>query len=171
MPDNVGRSDEIGGYTNGKWYGGYYGWSGGDWHYVGIGPTVAAANAVLLDGDWEHLEFPRSQLDVLMDRGIEVNEDAVHNTLHIPYKYGDPGNYHYNAPDILCEDDGEVLYRDGWIEFKPHSDDLYGVHLWYMSMDEADRQRVRTLRDYGKHDWRRVDLRAKNKHRNGHEYT
>jgi len=171
IPDNVGRSGEIGEYTDGKWFGGYYGWSWGGWHYIGIGPTVAAENAVLLEGDREYLEFPRSQLDRLVEEGIEVSEDAVHDTLYIPHKYGDPGDYHYDASGVLTEDDGEVLWRDGWYEFRPHSDDPYAVHLWYMSMDEADRERVRKLRDWGKRDWTQVDLRASNKHGAGHEYA
>ena len=171
VPDNVGRSGEIGEYTNGKWYGGYYGWSWGGWHYVGIGPTVAAENAVLLDGDREHLNFPRSQLDHLMERGMEVSADAVSDTLYIPHKYGEPGDYHYNASGVLRENDGEVRYEDGWFEFRPHKDDPYAVHLWYMSMREDDRMRVRDLRNHHKQDWRRVDPRAKTKHADGHEYA
>lgn len=171
IPDNVGLSGEIGEYTNGKWYGGYYGWSWGGWHYIGIGPTVAAENAVLLDGDREHLNFPRSQLDLLMEQGIEVSADAANDTLYIPHKYGDPGDYHYNKSGVLREDDGEVRYEDGWYEFRPHRDNPYAVHLWYMSMDESDRQRVRDLRDYGSRDWKRVDPRAKTKHGAGEEYA
>ena len=171
IPDNVGRSGEIGEYTNGKWYGGYYGWSWGGWHYIGIGPTVAAENAVLLSGEREYLEFPRSQLDILMDHGIEVSTDAVNDTLYIPHKYGEPGNYHYNASGVLREANGEVKYEDGWFEFRTHKDDPYAVHLWYMSLNETDRQRVRDLRNYGKQDWRRVDPRAKTKHGDGHEYA
>lgn len=170
IPDNVSRDGEIGGVA-GQWYGGYYGWSWGGWHYIGIGPTVAAENAVLLDGDREYLDFPRSQLDILMENGIEVSSDAVHDTLHIPHKYGDPGNYHYNASGVLREDDGEVKYEDGWYEFQTHEDDPYAIHLWYMSQSEADRERVRSLRDWGKQDWRRVDPRAKTKHADGQEYA
>ncbi|SEW31170.1 hypothetical protein [Natrinema salifodinae] len=171
VPDNVGRSGEIGEYTDGTWYGGYYGWSWGGWHYVGIGPTVAAENAVLLTGDREHLAFPRSQLDVLIENGIEVGEDAVHSTLYVPHKYGDPGDYHYDASGVLTEDDGEILWRDGWYEFKPHRDDPYVFHLWYMSLSEADRERVDRLRDWGAQDWTQVDYRPSNKHGAGHEYA
>ncbi|RKD89196.1 hypothetical protein [Halopiger aswanensis] len=171
IPDNVGRSGEIGEYTDGEWYGGYYGWSWGGWHYIGIGPTVAAENAVLLTGDREHLEFPRSQLETLIENGIEVSSDAVHDTLYIPHKYGGPGDYHYDASGVLTEDDGEVLWRDGWYEFKPHRDDPYAVHLWYMSMDEDDRERIRQLRDWNKRDWTRVDPRTSNKHGAGSEYA
>ncbi len=171
IPDNVGRSGEIGEYTDGRWYGGYYGWSWGGWHYVGIGPTVAAENAVLLEGDREHLELPRSQLETLIENGIEVSEDSAHDTLYVPHKYGGDGDYHYDASGVLTEDDGEVLWRDGWYEFKPHRDDPYAVHLWYMSMDESDRERIRRLRDWNKQDWRRVDPRASTKHGAGHEYA
>jgi hypothetical protein len=170
VPDNVDRDGEIGGVA-GNWYGGYYGWSWGGWHYVGIGPTVAAENAVLLEGDREFLEFPRSQLDQLIDAGIEVSEDPVHDTLYIPHKYNDAGDYHYDATRVLTEDDGEVLWRDGWYEFKPHSDDPYAVHLWQMSQSEGDRERVRRLRDWSKRDWTQVDHRASNKHGAGHEYA
>ena len=171
VPDNVGRSGEIGEYTDGSWFGGYYGWSWGGWHYVGIGPTVAAENAVLLEGDREYLDFPRSQLDTLIANGVEIEEDDVHDTLYIPHKYGDPGDYHYDASGVLTEDDGEVLRRDGWYEFQPHTDDPYAVHLWYMSMNESDRDRVRRLRDWGTRDWKRVDPRAATKHGDGHEYA
>ena len=171
VPDNVGRSGEIGQYLDGSWYGGYYGWSWGGWHYVGIGPIVAAENAALLEGDREYLEFPRSQLDVLIENGIEVSEGAARETLYVPHKYGDPGDYHYDASGVLTEDDGEVLWRDGWYEFKPHSDDPYAVHLWYASMDPADRERVRRLRDWGEQDWKRVDPRPATKHGAGHEYA
>lgn len=171
IPDNVGRAGEIGEYTDSNWYGGYYGWSWGGWHYIGIGPTVAAENAVLLGGDREPLDFPRSQLDNLIERGIEVSEDDVHDTLYIPHKYGGSGDYHYDASGVLTKDDGEVLWRDGWYEFQPHSDDPYAVHLWYMSMDEADRERVRRLRNWSKRDWKRVDPRASTKHGAGHEYA
>ncbi|MCU4742487.1 hypothetical protein [Natronoglomus mannanivorans] len=171
IPDNVGRSGEIGEYTDGAWHGGYYGWSWGGYHYVGIGPTVAAENAVLLTGNRDHLSFPRSQLDVLIDQGIAVSEDPVHDTLYIPHKYGDPGDYHYDASGVLTEDDGEVLWRDGWYEFQPLKDDPYVFHLWYMSLSEEDRDRVRRLRDWGKRDWTRVDPRASDKHGAGSEYA
>ncbi|ELZ95691.1 hypothetical protein C452_01005 [Haloferax volcanii JCM 10717] len=106
-----------------------------------------------------------------MENGIEVAEDDVHSTLYIPHKYGGEGDYHYDASGVLTEDDGEVLWRDGWYEFQPHTDDPYAVHLWYMSMRDEDRNRVRRLRDWGEQDWRRIDPRAKTKHGDGHEYA
>jgi len=171
IPDNVSRDGEIGGVA-GSWYGGYYGWSWGGWHYIGIGPTVAAENATLLTGDREPLDFPRSQLDRLIERGIKVSEDAVHDTLYIPHKFnGESGDYHYDASGVLTEDDGEVLWKDGFYEFKPHSDDPYAVHLWQVSQREDDRERIRRLQNWSTRKWKQVDLRPSTKHGDGHEYA
>ncbi len=171
IPDNVGRSGAIGEYTDGSWYGGYYGWSWGGWHYVGIGPIISAENAVLLTGDREYLSFPRSQLDVLLNEGVPVSDGEGHETLYIPHKYGDPGDYHYDASGVLTDDDGEVMWRDGWYEFRPHRDDPYAVHLWYMSMTPEDRERVRRLRDWGSQPWTSVDRTPSTKHGAGEEYA
>ncbi len=164
IPDNVGLSDEIGEYTNGEWYGGMYGWSWGGWHYVGVGTTTAAENATLLTGDRDHLDFHRQQLDTLIENGIEQGD-----TLYIPHKYGGEGDYHYNGSG-LREDDGEITWRDGWYEFKTHRDDPYLFHLWYMSLDEADRERVEQLRDWGSREWKQVDMRPSSKHGAGNEW-
>lgn len=171
IPDNVGRSGEIGEYTDGSWYGGYYGWSWGGWHYVGIGPVVGAENAVLLTGDREHLLFPRSQLDTLIDEGVSVSDGEGHETLYIPHKHGGSGDYGYNASDVLIDDNGDVLWRDGWYEFRPHRDNPYAVHLWYMSMEDDDRERVRQLRDWGSQPWTSVDRTPATKHGAGEEYA
>lgn len=171
IPDNVGRSGEIGEYTDGSWYGGYYGWSWGGWHYVGIGPVVGAENAVLLTGDREHLSFPRSQLDILLNEGISVSDGDGHETLYIPHKHGDPGDYRHDASGVLTDDDGAVFWRDGWYEFRPHRDDPYAVHLWYMSMGEEDRERVRRLRDWESQPWTSVDPAPSTKHGAGEEYA
>jgi len=165
IPDNVGLSGEVGEYTDGTWWGGMYGWSWGGWHYVGVGTTTAAENATLLTGDREHLDFHRSQLDVLIENGIERGD-----TLHIPHKHGAAGDYHYNGSG-LREDDGEIMWRDGWYEFKPHRDDPYLFHLWYMSQDEADRERIERLRDAGSGAEKRVDPRPATKHGAGEEWA
>jgi len=165
VPDNVGLSGEIGEYTDGKWWGGMYGWSWGGWHYVGVGTTTAAENATLLSGDREYLEFHRSQLDTLVENGIERGD-----TLHVPHKHGADGDYHYNGSG-LRDDDGEITWRDGWYEFKPHRDDPYLFHLWYMSQDESDRRRIETLRDFDEQPWKQVDVRPDSKHGAGEEWA
>ena len=87
VPDNVGLSGIIGEHIDGKWYGSRYGWSWPHgWHSVGQAVSVAAQNAVLLHKDLIYMDFPRSQIDVLIQHGIEHNDQ-----LYVPQKYGDPG--------------------------------------------------------------------------------
>lgn len=161
VPDNVGLSGEIGEHIDGRWYGGFYGWTWGGYSYTGIGPTVGAENVLLLDGTEEHLEMPRSTLEALLDAAIGP---------HIPNKYGPPGDYNYNPGDVLREDDGEVLWRDGWYEFEPLNDVPYPMHLWYASMDPADRDRLRRLRPSGDFDRKQVSPHPPGKH-GKHDYA
>jgi len=161
VPDTVGLSGEIGEYLDGRWYGGFYGWTWGGYHYVGIGPTVGAENALLLSGDDDQLEMPRSTLDALLAEAIG---DAI------PYKYGPPGEYRYNPGDVLREDDGEVLWKDGWYEFRTLRDVPYPMHLWYASMDAADRDRLRRLRPSGERGRKQVSPRPPGKH-GRHDYA
>lgn len=73
-PDNVGPSGTIGECMDGKWWGGYYGWSWPHGFPTIIEPlTVAAMNAVLLTGDMGYLDIPRGQLDFVQSQGREDN--------------------------------------------------------------------------------------------------
>ena len=67
-PDNVGLSGAIGEYMGGKWWGGYYGWR---WPHGSLNilesTLIAACNAALVTGDLAFLDFPRSQLDLLLE--------------------------------------------------------------------------------------------------------
>ncbi len=141
VPDNVGLSGIIGEHMEGKWYGSRYGWSWPHgWHSVGQAVSVAAQNAALLHRDLTYMDFPRSQIDVLIQHGIEHNDQ-----LYVPQKYGDPGIANYTTGPwmqypIKNEDD-TTLQIDGWFEFAPmHPSDV--AHLWAMSMDNSDQDRA-----------------------------
>ena len=144
VPDNVGLSGEIGEHIEGKWYGSYYGWSWPHgWHSVGQAVGIAAQNAALLWRDLAYLDFPRSQIDVLIERGIEKNDQ-----LYVPQKYGDPGKVNYVPGPWLqypiTNDDGTALQVDGWFEFMPmHPSDV--AHLWAMSMLPMDQDRAKKI--------------------------
>ena len=144
VPDNVGLSGEIGEHIEGKWYGSYYGWSWPHgWHSVGQAVGIAAQNAALLWRDLAYLDFPRSQIDVLIERGIEKNDQ-----LYVPQKYGDPGKVNYVPGPWLqypiTNDDGTALQVDGWFEFMPmHPSDV--AHLWAMSMLPTDQDRAKKI--------------------------
>ena len=144
VPDNVGLSGIIGEHIDGKWYGSRYGWSWPHgWHSVGQAISVAGQNAALLHRDLTYMDFPRSQIDVLIQHGIEHN-----NQLYVPQKYGDPGIANYvPGPWMqypITNEDGTVLQIDGWFEFMPmHPSDV--AHLWAMSMDDADQGRAKQI--------------------------
>ena len=144
VPDNVGLSGVIGEHIDGKWYGSRYGWSWPHgWHSVGQAVSVAAQNAALLQGDLTYMDFPRSQIDVLIQHGIEHNDQ-----LYVPQKYGDPGIANYTPGPWMqypiTNEDGTVLQIEGWFEFMPmHPSDV--AHLWAMSMDADDQHRAEQI--------------------------
>ena len=144
VPDNVGLTGKIGEHIDSKWYGSYYGWSWPHgWHSVGQAVGIAGQNAALLWRDLTYLDFPRSQIDVLIEQGIEKNDQ-----LYVPQKYGEPGKVNY-VPGAwlqypITNADGTALQVDGWFEFMPmHASDV--AHLWAMSMDAADQKRARKI--------------------------
>jgi len=73
-PDNVGLSGRIGEYTNGEWWGGYYGWrwprGGADIYRAEL---TAAGVAHLLTGDPKWFDLPRSQLELISRQGRTEN--------------------------------------------------------------------------------------------------
>ncbi|MDF2649738.1 MAG: hypothetical protein K0Q73_5543 [Paenibacillus sp.] len=115
VPDNIGLSGEIGEYNDGKWWGGYYGWRWPHGAMTILEPTViAGSNAVLLTGDYSHLDLARSQLDLLWSLGKLDGDQYV-----VP-------NRHYD---------------DGWRDYRiPHP--MYAIYLWNITMDEADAERA-----------------------------
>ena len=141
LPDNVGLSGNIGEYIDGKWYGGYYGWTWPHgWHLMSDAVIAAAENAALLCGDPSYMEFPRSQIDVLMAEGVRRGR-----TLHAPHHYHDKG----------------------WDGFSPML--AYPMtHVWYMSMLDEDRQRLLRQRNHDSGEWRQVRSHG-SKHSGGHE--
>ncbi|MBI2299315.1 MAG: hypothetical protein HYU66_10310 [Armatimonadetes bacterium] len=115
MPDNVGPSDQIGECMDGKWWGGYYGWRWPHGMFTILEPClIAAANCLLLTGDTEWLDLPRSQLDRLAELG-EMREGR----LHVPHRHGD----------------------NGWYDSRPLTPRFH-MHLWYLSQAEEDWQRL-----------------------------
>ena len=141
VPDNVGLSGIIGEHIEGKWYGARYGWSHPHgWHSVGQAVSVAGQNAALLHQDLSYMDFPRSQIDVLIENGIEHNDQ-----LYVPQKHGDPGMGNYVPGPWLQypikNEDDTAFQIDGWFEFMPmHPSDV--AHLWAMSMEDEDQDRA-----------------------------
>ncbi|MDH5439626.1 MAG: hypothetical protein OEY31_03385 [Candidatus Bathyarchaeota archaeon] len=139
IPDNVGLSGRIGEYMDGKWWGGRYGWR--VYHgFLNIGTALLAAsfNALLLTGEERYLELARSQIDVLMKQGVSKTTDGKEK-FFVPYKHGDKG----------------------WFEYQPTGLESHYLsvvaHLWSMSMDTSDWERIEKLRALNSsEDWNTV---------------
>ncbi|MBS7627613.1 hypothetical protein KEJ36_02150, partial [Candidatus Bathyarchaeota archaeon] len=107
------------------------------WHgFLNLGSTVllAAFNALILTGDKGYLEFPRSQIELLMRQGIVKDGRFL-----VPFKHGDLG----------------------WFEYQDTGNGSYflalAAHLWSMSMDPSDWERIRRLRKLNRaKDWKEV---------------
>ena len=118
-PDNVGISGKIGEHTDGRWWGGYYGWK---WPRGGtdivLASLTAAKVAVLLTGESRWLGLPRSQMGVLRERS-ELRDGVS----MVPIRYDDNRQWHHFVPEPA----------------HPY------VHLWHTSQDHEDWQNIERL--------------------------
>ena len=129
MPDNIGLSGKIGEYNDGKWWGGYYGWRWPHGFMTIMEPlTNAAMNAVLLTGDYSHLDLARSQFDLIWS--LRKEEDGVVKT---PHRHFDSGWGDYRIPSPR-----------------------HMIYLWTSSMADEDLARIAQLpRD---NDWNAIAI-------------
>jgi len=127
MPDNIGLSGKIGEYNDGKWWGGYYGWRWPHGFMTIMEPlTNAAMNAVLLTGDYSHLDLARSQFDLIWS--LRKEEDGV---IKVPHRHFDAGWGDYRTPSPR-----------------------HMIYLWTSSMADQDLARITQLpRD---NDWNTI---------------
>lgn len=127
IPDNVGLTDQIGEYNEGKWWGGYYGWRWPHGFMTIIEPlTNACMNAAMLSGDLNKLQLAREQLD----RNWELRKEQDGKWL-VPYKHFD----------------------SGWTDYR-EAQPKYPIYLWSMSMTDEDMDRIERIpKD---HNWNEV---------------
>ncbi len=125
LPSNVGLDGKIGGATDGKWYGGVYGW--------GFSPVVPMTgkradrnrvpwscvsfmNAYLISGgDDRYLEVWRKQAD-----RINAQRKIINGVASTPRMYGD----------------------QGWYSYQPGDYNLNFLEIYYLSMKAEDRART-----------------------------
>ena len=161
VPDNVGPSGIIGECMNGKWYGGYYGWT---WphgfYFVADALAVAAEHDALLSGNHSSMDWLRQQVKQVIDRGIIQDK-----TLLVPQKKGDPGAIQeYGTSKRFLTMEGKVTNRDdfyrwleidGWYEFAPMSCTQL-AHLWFQTLSNEDMDIVKQTRDQNSHSWEKL---------------
>ena len=124
IPTNIGLDGTIGGSSDGKWYGGVYGWaftvvepqSGRlvhrNTHHLGLN---GFGNAYLLTGDDRYLDVWRRQIDT-----INAQAKIVDGRTLYPHMYGD----------------------QGWYDFTPQPYVHGALEVYYWSMRPEDRNRV-----------------------------
>ncbi len=124
LPSNIGLDGTVGGETDGKWYGGCYGWgftvvvpqtgelSDRNALYRGI---AGFGNALLMTGDRSYVDVWRQMLNAVNGNAKIENGKTLY-----PQMYGDDGWYGYD----------EMPYNWGALD----------TYFW--SMDSADREYV-----------------------------
>ena len=124
IPTNIGLDGTIGGATEGKWYGGVYGWSfsvivpqtgeiaNRNTHQLGLS---GFGNAFLLTGDPKYPAVWRDMIEA-----INRHQRTENGVTTYPTMYGD----------------------DGWYAYRPgrYSHGVLPIYFW--SMSNADRERV-----------------------------
>ena len=130
VPDNVGPTGKIGEHRDGCWWGGIYGWNS----YCGFNIlfhslTIGAECALLLTGDTGYLDLLRSQLKVLIDKGmVRPDGQFLQAVRHGPQGWG---HKMWNPVTGL---DQPVRMNEL-------------AHLYHASLSEEDRQLVTWVRD------------------------
>lgn len=124
IPTNIGLDGKIGGATNGKWWGGVYGWgfsvvvpqtgklANRNLHQMGL---IGFGNAYLLTGDDKYLDPWRKMIDLINAQGKMVD-----GTMMYPHMFGE----------------------SGWYDFTPEKYNQGTYDLWYWSQSDADRDRL-----------------------------
>jgi hypothetical protein len=160
IPSNIGLDGKIGSATDGKWYGGVYGWgfsvivpqTGAIAHRTNVDRGVIGfGNAYLLTGDRRYIDAWSSMIDK-----INSNKKVVDGRTMYPRMYGDNGWYAY-APTPwsggamecyfwTCDaKDRERLRNNAWLEFLDGANPSYPERA-LRSDFESIRRRVAGMR-------------------------
>ncbi len=176
IPSNIGLDGTIGGETDGKWYGGTYGWGftvivpqTGDlahrnrqhWGFVGM------MNAYFLTGDDKYLDAWRKQT-------IRVNaqKKMIDGKPMWPRMFGDDGWYNwvpqpysYNQLEIyylsMKPKDRQFLENDAWLKFLDGNNDSYPEQALRRDLAEVRRRSTAMNSDTTTPDTRLADDPAK----------
>jgi hypothetical protein len=134
IPTNVGADGKPGGYYNGQWWKGTYGWNftifDGEIDEIAHRNTVMAgafpgfSNALMVTGDQSFVGVLRRQLD-----NIYAQKKVEGGKTLLPQMYGDPKGYKENGPPSWYHYTGN-LYQDRLAE------------IYLLSMDRKDLERV-----------------------------
>jgi len=125
IPSNIGLDGSIGGESDGKWYGGCYGWG-----FTVVVPQTGKlshrpacysrahygfANALLMTGNQRYVDIWRGVLDAVNSNSKKVDGQTMY-----PHMHGD----------------------EGWYDYRPEPFNVGALELYYWSMSANDRKRI-----------------------------
>jgi len=161
IPTNIGLDGTIGGETDGKWYGGVYGWgfsvrdpatgqlANRNTHGLGI---TGFGNALLLTGDQKYVDVWRDMINAINKQVKTINGKKMY-----PRMYGDNGWYDFSPSPYsqgsreiyywsMNPEDKERLEGDAWLNFLDGNDPDYPVRALQGDF-AAIRRKVQGMRE------------------------
>ena len=150
IPSNIGLDGTIGGETDGKWYGGTYGWDFAPWSpehqkvayrntfFVGMWPGFSTA--LMVTGDQSYVDVLRKQMD-----NMYAQKKVIDGQLMIPHNYGVKGNKttrpKFKVVNGLLVDPPHEGGTEGWYNYKPDLmiGQLIEIYMWSMNRKDLER--------------------------------
>ena len=153
IPSNIGLDGSIGGETDGKWYGGTYGWDFYTWspeykRVPGSGSNLFAkgmwpgfANALLMTGDQKYIDILRRQIDnIYAQKRIENGREFY------PRNYGEKGEkteppiFEWRGDDLYWTE--KKLTKPQWYNYSRNAYTAQVTDIYIFSMNRKDLERV-----------------------------
>jgi len=172
IPSNIGLDGSIGGATDGKWYGGVYGWGftvavpGSDEtanrNTVHLG-RIGFGNATLLTGDRKYADVWRNIIKTINAQAKTIDGKTMYPTM-----YGDDGWYSWSetpwsagARDVyywsMDPTDRGLVSRDGWFRFLAGDDPEFPVRALQSDFETIRRKNAAMRSDTTTPDTRLAD--------------
>ncbi|MFC1541926.1 hypothetical protein ACFL50_05710 [Candidatus Latescibacterota bacterium] len=151
IPTNIGLDGTIGGETDGKWYGGTYGWDFSPWspefkevahrNMFDKGMWPGFSNALMMTGDQSYIDVLRKQMD-----NMYAESRVTNGRLMIPHNYGEksektePPDFRMVNSELFWKE--KKLTEPGWYNWTSNLmiPRLIEIYMW--SMDRKDLERI-----------------------------
>ena len=153
-PTNIGLDGSIGGETDGKWWGGTYGWDHSPWsperkfvdhrNQMKKGLWPGCSSALLMTGDQKYVDILRRQID-----NIYAEKKVVDGRTVYPQMYGEkaektgPPKFIWKGEDLYDEE--EIMTEPQWYHFTRNAFIPQCMEIYLYSMDRRDKERVKDV--------------------------
>ncbi|WP_051797095.1 hypothetical protein [Catenuloplanes japonicus] len=148
VPDNVALDGTVGGYLDGRWYGGHYGWTWPHGLYsIGQATVVGAICAALAADDESYLDLARNLLDRVLDQGRTMRFRDSDSSIK--------ARWHAHLGEAVDAETLLVPYRHsdkGWFDWNPVQTSV-PMAIWHFSASDQDAARLDRIRAASGYDW------------------